>query len=372
MSVYFLTGGTGVVGSAIAQQLLAERSGRITLLIRANSDGDLVARRDELLASWDLLTGAAERVSVVRGDTSLPRFGLDPAAFRRLASGCTHIIHCAAIVRMNLPLEEARRSAVEAARSVVALAREGPGSLEKVEFLSTVGVGGRRDGPLPEHWINEPREFHNTYEHAKAEAEDYLRSELEAAFPITVHRPSMVIGDSRTGRIARFQVFYHLAEFLTGRRTRGVSPSLGRTKLDLVPVDYVARAVVWSSQQASTAGRILHLCAGPAGAIPLIKLRASVRGRFAAAGIRLPPTITVPAPLLRSALPVLSLVVPRQARRALETLPVFLDYLAEDQSFQNTDTSALLDAVGIRLPPVADYLDRVLDYYLDHRKNRND
>ena len=151
MSVYFLTGGTGVVGSAIAQQLLADPSCRITLLIRANSDGDLVARREELLGSWELLTGAAERVSVVRGDTSLPRFGLILAAFRRLATGCTHIIHCAAIVKMNLPLEEARRSAVGAAKNVLALARSpAPGAPGE----SRVSEHRRRrrppHGPLPE------------------------------------------------------------------------------------------------------------------------------------------------------------------------------------------------------------------------------
>ena len=374
MSFYFLTGGTGVVGGAIAQQLLEDPSCRLTLLIRAKSDGELAARRKELLITWEVPTGVAERVGAVRGDTTQPRFGLSPQEFERLAAECTHVVHCAAIVKMNLPIEEARRSAVSAAKNVVALASlaHERGRLRKVEFMSTVGVGGRRADPLPERWITERREFHNTYEQAKAEAEDFLRTETAPAFPITVHRPSMVVGDSRSGRIARFQVFYHLAEFLSGRRTFGVFPGFGGNTLDLIPADYVARAVAWSSREPATAGRILHLCSGPEGAIRLGDLRARVRARWEAAGIRLPHPITVPTKVLRGAVPVLGLVAPKKVRRALETLPIFLDYLAENQSFLNRETTALLGTAGIELPRVHDYLDRVIDYYLAHRKDARD
>ncbi len=366
MSTYFLTGGTGVVGSAIAERLLAgDPTNRVALLIRARSDAEAASRLDELVGFWGLGPDARARVEGLRGDTTLPRFGLDEGTFARVAAECTHVVHCAAIVRMNLPLEEARRSAVEAAKNVVALARaaRSRGRLEKVELLSTVGVGGRWPGALPERWITEPRPFHNSYEQAKAEAEDYLRTELEPSFPITVHRPSMVVGDSRSGRVMRFQVFYHLVEFLSGRRTFGVFPPLGPNALDVVPVDYVANAVAWSSREAATAGRILHLCSGPDLAVPLGELRVQVRARFAAAGRSTPGPVTVPTWVLRSVLPAVGMLTPRRVRRALATLPVFLDYLAEPQAFANTDTRRLLDG-AVALPAPGAYLDRVLEYYL--------
>ena len=118
-------------------------------------------------------------------------------------------------------------------------------------------------GALPERWITESREYHNTYEQAKAEAEVLVARGVAEGLPITVHRPSMVVGDSRTGDVMRFQIFYHLVEFLSGRRTFGFFPAFGATRLDIVPVDYVANAVVWSSGRQDTVGRILHLCAGP-------------------------------------------------------------------------------------------------------------
>ena len=118
MSAYFLTGGTGVVGGAIAQQLL----GGPRLPPHAPDTGrsrmeTLAARREELLGSWELPPGATERVGAVRGDTIQPRFGLSSQEFERLATECTHVVHCAAIVKMNLSLEEARGSAVGAAKT---------------------------------------------------------------------------------------------------------------------------------------------------------------------------------------------------------------------------------------------------------------
>jgi thioester reductase-like protein len=365
MSVYFLTGGTGVIGSAIAERLLADGD-RVTLLIRAGSDAALAGRFDELARFWGLDAAARARAEAVRGDTTLPRFGLDESTYARIAAQCTHVVHCAAIVKMTLPLEEARGSAVEAARNVLALARASR-RLEKVEFLSTVGVSGRRPGALPERWITEPRKFHNTYEQAKAEAEGFLRAELAPGFPLAIHRPSMVVGESGTGRVLRFQVFYHLLEFLSGRRTRGLFPGLGATALDVVPVDYVARAVAWSSRTAATSGRILHLCSGPEKAIPLEALREKVRARFGAAGLACPRPRTIPVGLLRAALPVAGVLAPPRARRALATLPVFLEYLSGTTSFANVETRRLLDGV-VPLPAAGDYLDAVLDYYLAHRR----
>jgi nucleoside-diphosphate-sugar epimerase len=91
-------------------------------------------------------------------------------------------------------------AAVGAAHHVVELARA-CSRLEKVEFVSTVGVGGHR-AVVPETWLTEPRAFHNTYEQAKAEAEaeESIRGEVERGLPLTVHRPSMVVGAGRERR----------------------------------------------------------------------------------------------------------------------------------------------------------------------------
>ena len=198
------------------------------------------------------------QVKALRGDVTLPRLGLDEADYQALCAECTHIVHSAGNVRMNLPIEQARHSSVDSAQNIIALAHDSP-RLEKVEFVSTVGVGGRTHGAVPEEWILTPRGFHNTYEQAKAEAEDVIRAELEHGMALTVHRPSMVVGDTISGRIIHFQVFYHLCEFLSGRRTLGLAPGFGVARLDIVPADYVAKIIAWSSGTDITTVSYTHL-----------------------------------------------------------------------------------------------------------------
>ncbi len=364
MKTYFITGATGVIGGAIAETLLSRQDVRLKLLVRANSDVELAQREQALLQCWRQ-EAAAGRIEVLRGDTTLSLFGLAPADYTRMARECTHLIHCAAMVRMNLPIEEARRSAVAAAEGLVHLARacRDSGQLEKIEFVSTVGVGGRLAGLLPERRITESRGFHNTYEQAKAEAEEYLEAAGQG-LPMTIHRPSMVVGDSRTGRIRHFQIFYHLIEFLSGLRTYGILPRFGETRLDVVPVDYVANAIVWSSTESATAGKTLHLCSGPEGAISLRMLRTHLRKQFALAGKKTPAGFFVPPGLFGLMLPVLRAAVSPRLRRAVDTLPIFLDYLAENQAFSNEETRSLLARQGIALPEVEAYLPQVLSFYL--------
>jgi len=185
--------------------------------------------------------------------------------------------------------------------------------------------------------------------------------------PITIHRPSMVVGDSRTGEVIRFQIFYHLVEFLSGRRTFGFFPAFGATRLDIVPVDYVANAVVWSSGRPDTSGLVLHLCSGPEASPRLDELQTRVRDSFVAAGLEVPRRISLPRGMLRAALPAIRALLPASGRRALSTLPVFLAYLSGNQGFANTATRKILGGAGIPLPPVDGYLGKVLDRYVRTR-----
>ncbi|SBT08264.1 Non-ribosomal peptide synthase, dehydrogenase domain-containing protein [Candidatus Propionivibrio aalborgensis] len=369
MKTYFVTGATGAIGSALIPILLQDTQGketRVRLLLRAKSSEDLALRLEALFSFWqthadDIPTRS--RVKALRGDVTLPRLGLDEADYQALCAECTHIVHSAGNVRMNLPIEQARHSSVDSAQNIIALAHDSP-RLEKVEFVSTVGVGGRTHGAVPEEWILTPRGFHNTYEQAKAEAEDVIRAELEHGMALTVHRPSMVVGDTISGRIIHFQVFYHLCEFLSGRRTLGLAPGFGVARLDIVPADYVAKIIAWSSGTDITIGRILHSCSGPDLALPLVPLRETVRQAFVAAGRALPPVINLPTSVFRALLTGVSFFMPAETRRAIKTLPVFLDYLATEQSFSNCNTTALLATPGLAVPPPHSYLDKVLAYYL--------
>ncbi|MDS4013407.1 MAG: SDR family oxidoreductase [Candidatus Accumulibacter sp.] len=373
MRDYFITGASGAIGSALVPILLSDASNRVSLLLRARSPTELNERLDSLCSFWQIDARDAAlrgRLKGLRGDVTLAAFGLAQEDYRELCASTSHIVHSAGNVRMNLPIEQARLSAVSAAQNILALAHAA-GRLEKIEFVSTVGVGGRTHGELPEEWLSGRRVFHNTYEQAKAEAEDVVRLEVDHGMPLTVHRPSMVVGDSTSGRIIHFQVFYHLCEFLSGRRTLGLSPDFGHARLDIVPADYVARCIAWSSTTTATSGKILHACSGPTSALLLAPLRERVRQTFASAGRRVPPLITLPASAFSALVRALAIFLPSDAKRAIRTLPVFLEYLATDQSFANRQTLALTSSAGLALPSPECYLDRVLGYYLEQSAKKN-
>lgn len=361
-----LTGATGVIGSAILEDLLRRTDAAVTLLVRAPDRDAAEHRRDALLDELfgrDAATAVRPRAPAVPGDVAREHLGMSAADRERLAGECTHLVHCAAQIRMNLPREAARSAAVAGTRHLLDFARS-VRDLRKIEVLSTIGVGGRLPD-VPEDWIEAPRAFHNTYEEAKAEAETLLRR-AAGELPLTVHRPSMVVGDARTGRVRSFQVFYHLCEFLAGVRSRGLVPRLGDARLDTFPIDRLVAAVHGSLGRPELAGRVLHECSG-ADAIRLAHLQEIVRGRYHAAGVALPPLLPLPGWAFGVLLPPLARLAPPRLRRAIRTAPIFLDYLSERRLFRNERTMRDLAAAGLAPPPPAEYLPRSIDYYLEHR-----
>ncbi len=378
MAHYLVTGASGVVGSAIVPRLAALPDTTVQVLMRPKKGSDLQSRFADLVAFWNAhypdelaaagAGGFAARVRPVSGEITEPALGLSEGDRAALQRECTNIIHCAASVRMNLPLEEARQTALFPVASVIELGQACT-QLKKVEFVSTVGVGGRWRGPLPERWITEAREFHNTYEASKAEAETLVRQAVDGGFPATVHRPSMVVGDARSGAVIHFQIFYFICEFLSGMRTFGLFPRLGDATLDIVPNDYVAAAIVAASRNVDTAGSIFHLCSGPARALRLVELRDTVRGIFRAGGLMgWTPKVDFTRENFMRVMHGFARFLPERERRAVNTLPIYLDYLAGIQQFGNDDSTRRLAALGVATPDNAQVLNRVLDYYVKSKR----
>ena len=368
--VYFITGATGAIGAALVPELLKIPDVQLELLIRANDQNHLQERFHQLCSFWEVDPESVREVILpLQGDISQPQFGLGERHYAKLCSSGTHIIHCAGNVRMNLPLEEARQKALGSAKNVIVLAQrcQEQGTLKKVEFVSTVGVGGRMQGTVPERFLTEDRDFHNTYEQAKAEAEDYIRPYAEEhQLPITVHRPSMVVGDSRTGKIIHFQVFYHICEFLSGRRTLGFIPNLKGVMLDIVPVDYVAEAIAWSSRRQESAGEVLHLCSGPEQVVILSDLITNVRKVYASMNMNLPRIKVLPGALYRLLLPLIGRMASDRVRRSMRVLPIFFEYLQERQLFENQKARSVLYGVWNEKKKKANVVvEKGLSYFLN-------
>ncbi len=357
---YLVTGATGVVGSAFIERVLRETNDSVLVVIRPRADLAPERRLDALFRFWQL--GKAEasaraRVKVLSGDTEAAKLGLSERDWHKAATSVTHLVHAAAIVKMNLPLEAARRAAVSSVENVIALAEAAQAHrLRKVELVSTVGVGGRSSEELVEDWVETPRPFHNTYEEAKADAERVARRAAERGVPLTVLRPSMVVGDSRSGKIIAPQIFSYICEFLTGAAVHGVFPPLKGARLDVVAVDWVSQLMLTSSRTPAWAGRVLHACSGSA-SVPLVELQERVARIARAHGRRVLRRATLPLSAFRNARAVGNLV---GARKASALLDILLAYLEDDQRFGNARTLELASAAGLRMPLPREYIDTVL------------
>jgi thioester reductase-like protein len=370
LSAYLLTGATGNVGAAVLAKLLESTDHRIFALVRADSIAHGRARLAQALGCLaDADTFPRQRIVPMLGDVEKERLGIADADHAMLMRECTNVIHAAGVVRMNLPLPLARRAAVSGAQNVIDFARQlfETGRPCKIEFVSTVGVAGRDHPILREEWVGINHAFHNTYEQAKAVAECTARTAIEKGLPLTVHRPSMVVGDSRTGRVTQYQIFYYLTELLSGRHTRGFLPDLGAASLDVVPSDFVAEAIVCASNDPATAGRILHLCAGPRHAIPLRTLQRVVHERIRAAHGKPFGPHFVPRRAFMAAIALARHVANERSRTRLGTLPMFLEYLESNPEFANERTLAWLTAHRIGVAPYTVFLPPILDRYFHDR-----
>ncbi|MGZ4152303.1 MAG: SDR family oxidoreductase [Actinomycetota bacterium] len=331
-SVVLLTGATGFVGTEVGCRLLDRDDLSLVALIQAATDEE--ARRSAR-RTWygrtQLTEAVGGRVEVVAGDVTQPLLGLDPEAYAALARRLTHVVHTAANVRFDASLDDLRRTNVVGTANILALARAAHADhgLERLLHVSTAYVAGRRKGEVGEDDLTDRFGFENDYERTKYEAERLVR-EAMAALPVTVGRPGMIVGDSRTGEIATFNTFYVLLRRYLTRRTH-VVPGDPRMRVNIVPVDVVADAIVRLLFDPRAEGRTVHLTAPRASLPTAAEVVRAVRGwARAELGIRLPRPILVPLP--RVPLP----------GRAGDRLDVLLPYLRERRTFRRDHADRLL------------------------------
>lgn len=207
MSYHLLTGATGLLGNYLLRDLLRANV-PVAVLVRPNRRQTARQRVEVAMCAWDAELGdSLPRPVVLEGDISDPDLGLDPLAVRWVAEYCSTVIHNAASLTFHSTSEDGEpwRSNVGGVKNVLELCRNT--RIRKLHHVSTAYVAGLRQGTVLESELDVGQEFSNDYERSKCEAETLIR-EADFLDPVTVFRPAIIIGDSRTGHTTTYHGYY--------------------------------------------------------------------------------------------------------------------------------------------------------------------
>lgn len=349
-----LTGATGFLGRELLGRLL-ERGREVLVVARDRPGAPAPERVRSLLASMPVQPRG--RLRVATGDVRAPELGLDAAGRDWLdASGPVQILHAAAEVRFHLPLDVMRAHNVGAVEQVVALARRLGSRLVRVDHVSTAFVAGDRAGRAFEHELDVGQVPRNAYEATKLEAEVRLR---QAGLPTAVHRPSIIVGDARTGRAGSFKVLYWPLSIYARGRFRTV---FGRPDcpLDVVPANFVADAVLRLLDDPGAVGGCFHLAAGPKLQTTVGEIGELARAILGGRPLRYVDPDVYTRWLRPVVLPALRWLRPDVARSG----GVYLPYLKRNPEFDVRAREARL-GTEVGPPPVRDYFQNILRFALD-------
>jgi long-chain acyl-CoA synthetase len=260
----FLTGSTGYLGSYLVAGLLTEHRDKLNLLVRAKTEQEA---HERLWTSLQLHFAFPEfreflntRVRIFRGDLTSDLFGLSDDEYQALVDSTNSLIHCAASLNRKSE-KQCLNVNLRGTLEVIQLARRAQNrhGLRRYSHVSTVAVAGKRQNEVvtEDPAIDWSRSDYDPYARTKKFCE-HMANQLLADVPKTIFRPSIILGDSRRGDTSQFdmvQAFHVLAQM-------PVLPLRPGDKIDIVPADYVGKAIVSIHQKDAPAHGIYHLSSG--------------------------------------------------------------------------------------------------------------
>ena len=358
---YFVTGATGFIGRNLVE-LLLEREGTVYVLVREGSKG----RLEELRARWGV---DADRVVGIVGDLSQPRLGISDTDTERLRGEIDHLFHLAAIYDMTADAASQNVANIEGTRHMVQFAEAVEAG--RVHMVSSIAAAGLYKGVWREDMFEEAEELDNhPYFRTKHDSEGIVRSECTR--PWRVYRPGIVVGHSETGEMDKIDGPYYFFKLI--RRLRGTvpewvpMPGVEGREINIVPVDFVAKAMDHIGHLDGLDGRAFHLTD------PNPKTAGEVIDIFASAAHAPQSSIRLPAAIMDLATPFVKAAASMPpgdivTDRILSDFGVprsVLTYVNYPTSFDSRGAQAALAGTDIRVPPLEAYADKLWDYWERH------
>lgn len=266
----FLTGATGFLGSHLTARLLDDGH-HVTALARGSKNVSARSRVEEVLR--EVGAKRLDKLEVLEGDISSPGLGLGEAASNRIVASADEVWHCAASLSFQQQdRDEIFRMNIGGTRNLLEIVERTPS--RRLQHVSTAYIAGNRPDLALETEINVGQTFKNPYEESKCESEVLVaRAQREGRVKASVYRPSIVIGDSRSGRVTHFHGVYAFIRGLWAalerlrRRVPGGGfvqlplrvPGAESQTLNFVPIDYVVDGMVAIAGRPASIGGTYHL-----------------------------------------------------------------------------------------------------------------
>jgi thioester reductase-like protein len=240
-----VTGATGTVGLEVLRLLLAQGAPHaVRLIIRASDEKHLQDRYRRLLSGASAGSLAPEDLPdwrPLRGDVEKPGLGLTEREQDALRGEVTAILHSAANVHFDAPLDECRAINVQGTRHALDFARRCT-SLSRFGHVSSLYVAGRRSGPVLESELVHDAGFVTYgYEQSKYEAELALRDYPDV--PTATYRLSLMLGREQDGYVHDFGALHQFLQYVW----QGICPCIpahAECPLDILPSDYSVRCMM--------------------------------------------------------------------------------------------------------------------------------
>ena len=344
----FITGFPGFIANRLLERLAGKECDFILLVQPA-----LRSRAVDEIERLAQLSGKTD-FRIVEGDISEPGLALSAADLELIQQQTTRVFHLAAVYDLAVPEDIAMRVNAGGTRNVVALARTIP-RLRQFHHVSTCYVAGKREGVILETELRHDAGYRNFYEESKNLAEQEVASAKDE-LPVTIHRPAVVCGDSRSGETGKYDGVYYLIHYLLRWPSVLSMINIGNheVSLNLVPVDFVVDAMAALAFEERAIGKTLQL-ADPA---PLTTnqlfnaIAKSINGDRS--------KITAPTKWVR-----FFLMLPPSPR--ITGLPHHaVPYFFVKQLYDSTQAQQLLAPHGIHCPSFESYVDRIIDFAKTH------
>jgi thioester reductase-like protein len=342
----FVTGFPGFIASRLVERL-AHPETQFFLLVQPQFVDKAMSEAEEIAEETNT---PLESFVIVEGDITLPDLGISHDDLDTIRSETTCVFHLAAVYDLSVAKDAAMSVNLQGTKNVndVALSIRG---LKRYNYVSTCYVAGKREGVILESELEHDAGFRNYYEESKYLAElevDALKSRL----PVTIYRPSVVVGDSVTGETAKYDGIYHLIHYLRKAPTllRFINVGNDKVRLNLVPVDFVVDALAALCSDEKAVKKTIAL-ADPQ-PLTTAELFDTIAMDMTGRRSEFKPSPTIVEKFL------LTPISPPVTGLPHEAVPYFFI----DQKYDTQVADELLKAQEIECPRFPDYVENLLDF----------